>query len=119
MGTSGRDTVAAMIALSRSMKIVLDNLFLSLLHRTQSRSREGRLPETAEGGVGCGARGRDLSSRAGGAWGLRRSGHYEPPARSSLTTGRFPAKARPGAGDARLRVSEDAAVKRRKARRPA
>jgi hypothetical protein len=74
---------------------------------------EGRRPETARGGAGCGARGQDLSPCTRAASGLRPAGHYEPPARSWLTIrGSVRTKARPDVG-------ENAAAKRREARRRA
>src|SRR5262245_59171704 len=65
------------------MKTVLDNIFLGPIVAPIPLT-EGRLPETAEGGAGCGARGRGLSPRTREAPGPR-----PPPlgvaARSSLT----------------------------------
>src|ERR1043166_7938808 len=81
-----------------------------------SCSPEGRLPEThqraerdaAPAGEACNL----APGRRRGAARLATTGHLRGARRRP---GRCPAKARPGAGDARLRVSQDVAVERRKA----
>src|SRR5215203_5376563 len=74
-----------------------------------SRPPRGALARRCKGGMGCGACGRGLRKpRTRAASGLRPAGHYEPPARSSLTTGIA------GESAARRR-DKNAAVERRKA----
>src|SRR5215203_3969984 len=74
-----------------------------------SRPPRGALARRCKGGMGCGACGRGLRKpRTRAASGLRPAGHYEPPARSSLTTGIA------GESAARRR-DKNAAVERREA----
>jgi hypothetical protein len=81
---------------------------------------EGVFRKTAEGGAGCGACGRDLSSRTRAASGAPPGVTTDPCQELADDPGQSPGrKARPDAGDAKRRLSQNAAVKRRKARRPA
>jgi hypothetical protein len=85
----------------------------------------GRFHETHASGVGCGARGSGLVSRLPGGLGAPPYGHYDPCAGSQLDgrsepkgSIRFASAAR-GQRDSPQAPRENAAVKRRKACRPA